>query len=332
MTRRVISAVSVLLAAIASGCGSPAFVVRLARPDQRLQESELRSLSDQGLFITEKVAIVDVDGLLMNRRQRALLGGGENPVSLFVEKLQAAENDDNVRAVVLRLNSPGGTVAATDIMYHALSDFRRRTKKPIVACMLDVAASGAYYLACGSEGIVAQPTTVTGSIGTMLQTVSFAGTMQKLGIKAEAIKSRDLKDLASPLHDLRPEERKVLQEIITQFYDQFVDVVLTGRAGLERRKLLQLADGRVFTAETAQQAGLIDRIGYPRDAVVWAKELAGLARAKVVIYRRPIGYKPTVYSSAGSGEITSLIDLELPDWLRSQGPQFLYLWQVGTGE
>jgi len=136
--------------------------------------------------------------------------------------------------------------------------------------------------------------------------------------------------MVSPLKDLRPEERKVLQELIMHFYGNFLDVVQRGRPNLTRNKLEQLADGRVYTAQEAQEVGLIDRIGYLSDAIRWAKELAGVTKIKVVIYHRPVGYKPNIYASAESFSTKpALINIDLPRWLRSEGPQFLYLWQVG---
>jgi len=310
------------------GCGADGVVIRHAPSRSGLQESLVQS--DAGWFISDKIAVIDVDGILRNRQESGLFSSGENPVSLFCEKLNKAACDNKVKAVVLRINSPGGTVAASDTMYHMLSEFRKKTHKPVVACMLGVAASGGYYLACGCDTIIAGPTTVTGSIGTMMQTVSFAGTMDKIGIKAEAIKSSDLKDLASPLHDLRPEERKVLQEIITHFYNQFLDVVLAGRKGLDRQGLLKLADGRVFTAKNAKEASLIDHIGYPDDAITIAKQLANLDRVEVVMYHRPMGHKSNIYASAEPTTAQALlVNIQLPIWLRQQGTQFLYLWYAG---
>ena len=314
------------LAVLAAGCSPPALLIRPVPNSQQLRETPLPHQSDAGWFMP-KIAVIDVDGVIMNNRQDGLLAPGENPVSLFLEKLHAAQSDKKVKAVVLRINSPGGTVAASDIMYHALADFRNKTNKPVIACLLDVAASGGYYLACGCDGIIAQPTTVTGSIGTIMQTVNFTGTMQKLGIKTDAIKSRDLKDIGSPLRDMSPEEREILQKIITDFYEQFLNVVLAGRKDIDRERLLQLADGRVFTADDAQKTKLIDRIGYPADAIAWAKKMAGIKRAKVVMYSRPVGYKPTIYATDAAMATGALINIELPPFLRAQGPQFLYLWQ-----
>jgi protease-4 len=320
-----------LLAFVGAGCGPSAFLIR-SGAEKKLKETEIER--DRGAFIVDKIAVIDVDGLMVNRQKRGLLRMRDNPVSLFVEKLDKARKDRKVRAVVLRLNSPGGTVGAADMMYHKLQEFKQKSNKPVVACMLDVAASGAYYLACGCDGIVAQPSSITGSIGTIVQTISFAGTMEKLGIKSVAIKSGRLKDLGSPMHDLREEEREVLQGIITQFYEQFVEVVDEGRKELKEEKVRGLADGRVFTAKEALEEGLIDRVGYPAEAIAWAKEMAAVERARVVVYHRPIGYKPNIYSSTvGSGDVVGpLINVELPDWLTAEGTQFLYLWQPGVSE
>jgi protease-4 len=311
---------------VLAGCGPSAFRIELVPVHQQLEETVIQR--DKGIFIPDKIAVIDVDGLLMNKRRRGFMREGDNPVSLFVEKLDKAASDRRVKAVVLRLNSPGGTVAASDVMYHSLREFKRKTGKPVVSCILGVGCSGAYYIACGSDGIIAQPGGVTGSIGTIIKTFSFAGTMEKIGVKAVAIKSGELKDLGSPLHDLREEEQKVLEGIINQFYEQFLTVVLKGRKEIEEQKLRSLADGRVFTAKEALQENLIDRIGYPEDGIEWAKEIAGVEKARVVIYHRPLGYKANVYGSSMSAEgVGALVNVELPDWLTSDGAQFLYLWQ-----
>ena len=312
---------------VLAGCGPTAFRIELVPTYKQLEETEIQR--DKGIFILDKIAVIDVDGLLINKCKRGWMREGDNPVSLFVEKLDKAAADRRVKAVVLRLNSPGGTVAASDIMYHSLREFKRKTGKPVVTCILGLGCSGAYYLACGSDGIVAQPGSVTGSIGTILQTFSFAGTMEKIGVKAVTIKSGELKDLGSPLHDLQAEERKVLEGIISQFFEQFLLVVQEGRKKIGEQKLRGLADGRVFTSEEALQEKLIDRIGYPADGIEWAKEIAGVEKARVVIYHRPLGHKANVYGTTMSddGLVGALINVELPDWLKSNGAQFLYLWQ-----
>jgi len=310
-----------------SGCGSRALHIELVPTNQSLTETLIQR--DAGLFVSDKIAVIDMDGLMINRRKSGLMRTGENPVSLLLEKLDKAAGDPGVKAVVLRLNSPGGTVAASDIMHHRLLEFKRRTRKPVVACVVGLGCSGAYYLACGCDGIMTQPSAVTGNIGTIFQTFSVAGTMKKIGIKAVTIKSGKLKDMASPLHDLSDDERQVLEGIIEDLYQQFLAVVAKGRPGLGEQKIRELADGRVFTAKQALAEGLIDRIGYLTDAIEWAKEMAGIDRAKVVIYHRPSSYKPNAYGSATANVegLGPLINIDLPDWLASGESQFLYLWQ-----
>lgn len=329
MVRRHIQLWLVLsvLMIVLTGCGQTAFQISLVRTHQGLKESRIQE--DRGLFVSDKIAIIDVDGVLVNKQKRGLIRTGENPVSLFIEKLDKAANDKSVKAVVLRLNSPGGTVTASDVMYHTLREFKRRTGKPVVTYVLGMGCSGAYYLACGSDGIVAQPTSVTGSIGTIFQTFSVAGTMEKIGMKAVAIKSGRMKDMASPLHDLGDEERQVLQGIIDDLYGQFLKVVEDGRKSIDTQKLKTLADGRVYTAEQALREGLIDRIGYLEDGIEWAKEKAGVQKAQVVIYHRASDYAPNAYglTMADADGFGSLVNIELPDWLNAGGPQFLYLWQ-----
>jgi protease-4 len=217
-------------------------------------------------------------------------------------------------------------------MHHSLREFKRKTHKPVIACVLSLGCSGAYYLACGCDGIMAQPSSVTGNIGTVFQTISVAGTMEKIGVKAVTIKSGELKDLASPLHDLSDDERRVLEGIIEDFSKQFLNVVREGRKTMSEQKLREVADGRVFTAEQALQQGLIDKVGYLADGIGWAKEIAGVHKAQVVIYHRPLGYAPNAYGVATSstGGMGPLINVELPDWLNSSGAQFLYLWQPGA--
>ncbi len=320
---------SSVLAILLAGCGPAAFQVELVPTSRELEETQVQR--DKGLFVFDKIAIIDVDGVMANRHKHGFMRAGENPVSLFIEKLDKAAADRSVKAVVLRLDSPGGTVAASDIMYHSLREFKRITGKPVVVCVLSLGCSGAYYLACGCDGIMAQPSSVTGNIGTVFQTFSVAGTMEKIGVKAVTIKSGELKDLASPLHDLSDEERKVLEGITKNFSEQFLSVVRDGRKSMGEQKLQELADGRVFTAEQALHEGLIDKIGYLSDGVEWAKEMAGVHKARVVIYHRPLSYTPNAYglTTSSAGGLGPLINVELPDWLTSSGPQFLYLWQPG---
>ena len=311
------------------GCANNALLIRPVSNQQQLKET--RIYRGPGLFVSDKIVIIDVDGIMANKSTAGLLQSGENPVSLFQEKLDKARSDKNVKAVIIRINSPGGTVVASDLMYHALQTFKESTELPVIACILDVGASGAYYLACACDTIIATPSSTVGSIGTILQTVNLSGIMFKLGVSTEAIKSGELKDMGTPFRGMKTEERKVLTDIIMHHYHTFVDVVHQNRQdrGLTREQILQLADGRVYTSDQVLKNKLIDRIGYPDDAIKLAQERAGVTSAHIVMYRRPVGYKPNYYASADYlNPPTSLINLEIPFWLRAEGPQFLYLWQV----
>ena len=316
-----------LLLLLAGGCQpSGGYKITPVPADRSLDESVVL---DEGGWVPPKVALIDLDGILINAKRGGLLTEGENPVSLTVEQLDQAAGDRQVKAVLLRLNSPGGSVGASDAIYQEVRGFRQRTGKPVVAMMMDVAASGAYYIACGCDEIVAQRTTITGSIGVVMQTFDVSGTMAKLGIHSDAIVSGPKKDAGSPLRPMTPEERRVFQDLVDTFYAQFLEVVRTGRpklAELDDAALRTIADGRVYHADKALELGLIDRIGTIREAVAAAKQRAQLDRVRVVSYHRPLGWKPNLYAAAPpAGPTINLLKVDWPAWLRP-APQFLYLW------
>jgi protease-4 len=276
-----------------------------------------------------KVVIIDVDGMLLNVRSSGLLGSGENPVSLFRERLDAAARDPRVKAVVLRLNSPGGAVTASDIMYRDLLEFRKKTGVPVVACMMDVAASGAYYLAMGCEKVYAHPTTVTGSIGVIMSLYNAAGLATKIGVSSNPIKSGPIKDLGNPLRDMTDLERAVLQDMVNRFYEQFVRIVATGRR-MPEEQVRVLADGRVYTGEHARELGLVDEVGYLEDAIRCAKALACIDDASVVAYDRGCGGRGSIYARLPSIPSTINVRLDVPGLTGGHGAAFMYLWEAGA--
>jgi len=324
---------AIILVAVSfvAGCGpGTGFLIRPVPVNEALVETTVST--DPGFFVTDKVALVDVSGLLFNTRGEGLFGPHDNPVSLFVEKIDKAEKDPLVKAVVLRINSPGGGVTASDLMYRRVAELKKERKIPVVAVIEDVGASGAYYLACGADAIVAAPTSVTGSIGVIVQTFSLSGTMAKLGIDAKAITSGPMKDMASPFKPLSADDQKVLQEIVAEFYGRFVDVVAAGRPKLKRDDLKKLADGRIYTGDQALAAGLVDSTGDVKAAVAEAKQRAGTKAVKVVMYDRPWGYKANVYSAAPLGGMqVNLLNVSVPGLMTWLEPQFLYLWTGGAG-
>ena len=312
----------------AGGCGPTAYKITPIPVDPELRE---RVITSGDGFAPPKIALIDVDGVLMNAPRWSLLGEGEHPVALLLEKLEKARRDSRVKALILRINSPGGTVTASDLMYEEVRRFRRETDKPVVAVFMDVAASGGYYIACAADEIIAHPTTVTGSIGVIMQTFNVAGTLAKIGVETEAIKSGPNKDAGSPFRKMKPGEREIFQGIIDELYDRFVSVVAAGRADLSPEQVRELADGRVYTARQALELGLIDRIGGLREAVAGLEERIGTQRARIVTYHRPLAWKPNIYAEQRQAPVNvTLIDLPLPRWLRRPGPTFLYLWQLGA--
>jgi len=313
-----------------AGCGPTSFVVTPVPAKQGLTEEVVLS---ESVWATRKIALVDVDGVLQNTRSASLLGiAGENPVSLLTEKLDKAARDPNVKAVVLRINSPGGGVTATDLMYAELGRFRQRTGKPIIAALLDVAASGGYYLACAADRIYALPTTVTGSIGVVMIAPEISGTMLKIGLRMNVIKSGAFKDMGSPFREMDEGERAVFQGLIDGMYERFLAVVGQARRNVPPERLRQLADGRVFLGPEAKECGLVDAIGTPHDAIIAAKQAAGIGglKVKVVQYGRPLAYRANIYShtDGATGQV-NLINVELPDWLTNPSPQLLYMWAPG---
>jgi protease-4 len=279
-----------------------------------------------------RVALIDVDGMILNAKLDGIFSSGENPVSIFRERLDEAAKDPRVKAVVLRINSPGGAVTASDIMYRDLCRFRDTTGKPVVACLMDVAASGGYYLAVGSDQIIAHPTTVTGSIGVIMSLFNVSGLCHLLGVNSEAIKSGPLKDIGNPVRPMSDEERALLQGMVDQFYGQFVHVVAKGRK-MPEDQVRHLADGRVFTGMEACKLGLVDRIGYLEDAFTVAMKLAGVSDAALVAYDRCNGYRGSIYAALPKLPTEMKIKLDIPGLPgngASSSAAFLYLWEPGA--
>ncbi|MBI9019179.1 MAG: signal peptide peptidase SppA [Phycisphaerae bacterium] len=314
------------------GCSLPdTFLIKTVSADLELKETTVGG--NRGWFVSDKIAIINIDGEIFNGTPGGgLLGGtGENPVSAFKEKLDKAAADSAVKAVVLRINSPGGSVTASDMMYNMLINFRQETGKPVVACMLDLAASGGYYIACGCDYIISGPTTITGSIGTIMQSFTIQGTMQMLGVKSVTIKSGNMKDAGSPFRDMQENEKEYLQTIIMNYYERFLGVVKAGRPKLSEDKIRLLADGRVYIGNQALKLGLVDALGYPEDAVRWAFNKAQLKKAKVIMYHRPFETPSSYYGTSmkaanPSASMVNVINVDLPRWMKGQTPGFMYLW------
>jgi protease-4 len=299
-----------LLLVVASGCGMPSFLVT---PVQNTSALEEQTVSPGEGFSPPKVAIIEVEGMISNLKTGGFMQPSENKVSRFAQEIEKAENDPAVKAVVLRVNSPGGTVTASDIMYQTVQRFKERTHKPVVASLQDLAASGAYYVSCSADKIVAHPTSVVGSIGVIFNTFNIEGTLAKIGAKADAIKSGPLKDMGSPFRELDPESRAVMQGIVDEYYKRFVGVVTSNRPIKDSGSLKMLTDGRVFSGARAVELGLADQTGLLQDAIELAKQMAHAPKARVVMYRRPYGYSGSIYAQGAiQAPQANVMELKIP--------------------
>ncbi|MFN4258610.1 MAG: S49 family peptidase [Gemmataceae bacterium] len=275
-----------------------------------------------------KVAVVDVDGLLMNTDMTGPSSLGDNPVSIFREKLDAIAADPCVRAVVLRINTPGGGVTASDIMWHELRRFKAQCGKPVVACLMDLGTGGGYYLATGADWIIAHPTTVTGGIGVILNLYNLQDAMGYFNIIGQPIKAGNLIDMGTPIAPLEAEAGRLLQAMADDFHQRFIRVVEQMRPQVQRDEASTF-DGRVFTAAQALERKLIDQIGYLDDAIQTAQQLAQVPDAAVVLFHRcnDPAYSPYAVSPNVPLQSAPLMPLSLPGLDRTRLPTFLYIWQ-----
>lgn len=276
----------------------------------------------------KKILLLDISGTISEQEKSGGLLGRSTPsmVSSLRESLQKAEKDRDIAGVILRINSPGGTVTASDIIHHDISEFKKRTKILVQACIMSTGTSGGYYIAAAADRITAHPTAITGSIGVIMMKFNVEGLMGKIGVEEQTVKSGDKKDIMSPFRKATPEEVKLGQEIIDQLYGRFLDVVMA-RPGnkLSRGELKKVADGRIYTAGQALQAGLIDKTGYLDDVISEMRKSIGDDRAKVVSYLRPGNYRGSIY--AGGAEKEWLAELIGSGADALSGGGFMYLWR-----
>jgi len=275
-----------------------------------------------------RVALIDVDGLILNQNLEGIMGSGENPVSAFREKLAETARDPAIAAVVLRINSPGGAVTACDIMADELDRFRAATRKPVVACLMDVGTAGGYYLALGSDRIVAHPTALTGGIGVIFNHFNLQDAMAQLNILPAPVKAGEKIDMGSVTQPLDPKTRELLQEMADNFRKRFADRVRQRRQSLTALDEKEYADGRIVTAPKALSFHLIDRLGYIHEAIQDAEQLAGLTDAEVVLYHRSGSPARSLYAIAPTPpHLNDTLPFSYPGLDRGKLPAFLYLWQ-----
>lgn len=305
-----------------SGC---VFITGDLNPfSRRPQPLEERVVAGSG---DKKVLLMDISGVITSEERGDTFGlrAEESTVARVEAELEHAADDEDVVAVVLRINSPGGTVTGSDIIYDRLMRFKAESGTPLLVQMMDVTASGGYYAALAGDEIIASPTTVTGSIGVIFTSVSLQGLLDKIGVQNQTVASGKMKDIGSPLRTMTPAERQVLESLVGDMQERFVGLVRTRRPNLTDQMNAQMVDGRVFSAQQALVGGLVDDIGYLDGTIERAKQRAGVREAKVIRYRRPEEYADSLYSRASFGPPQlNLLNVNLDALSRT--PNFLYLW------
>lgn len=276
-------------------------------------------------FERNRILLLDVDGFI-GPDSISLFGPAGTGVADVRQKLLMAEADHRIKAVLLRVNSPGGEAAASDMIHQEILRFRQRTGKPVVACLMGLATSGGYYVACAADRIVASPSTVTGSVGVIMQFMNAEGLYGKIGLRTEVIKSGEVKDIGSFSRAMTPEERAILQQINAALYARFQEVVRRGRAGMTDEQAAAIADGRIVSAAEALQLNMVDAVGYPDDALALARQMARVEGADLILYRAYPNYNTNIYAAGGTSQI---IEKGLDLLVKRASPSFLYLWSPG---
>lgn len=284
---------------------------------------------------SEKLLLIPIDGVISNRDEFSLLTEDPGMVENVVSQLKLAEEDDNIKAILLKIDSPGGTTTASDILYNEIMKFKTRTKKPVIVSMLDLAASGGYMVALPGDLITAHPTTVTGSVGVIFMRPQVSGLMNKIGLDMNVTKSGKNKDMGSPFRQSTDEENQLFQEVIDKLNNRFIYLVEKHRK-LTSKNVKEVKTARIFLAEDALKIGLIDKICYLEDAIEESKKIAKIPKSsRVVIYRRISYPNDNIYNTSTShygGKNFSLIDSGILDLMNSSQSGFYAIWPGSLGK
>jgi len=219
-----------------------------------------------------KIALIKIEGVILDSRE-------------IIEELKEYNSNESVKAILLRIDSPGGAVAPSQEIYEEVKKIRDEGKKKIVTSMGSVAASGGYYIASVSDKIVANPGSITGSIGVIMELANVSGLMKKVGVESVIIKSGKYKDIGSVFRTMTKEERDLLQGLMDDVHDQFIEAVAVGR-DIEKERLIPIADGRVFTGRQAKELGLVDEIGNMQDAIRIAADMVGIVGEPSILEKK----------------------------------------------
>ena len=335
MRQTVASFIAIICCLVLQGCIS----ISTVGMGRNRGHVALEMIEEPERFYTrDQVLMIPLSGMVRSGG-RATLVSEPGMLIALKDRLLAAEKNHRIKAVILRIDSPGGSVTASDLIHRELLAFKERTGMPIIAHLTDTAASGGIYLAMAADEVYALPTTVTGSIGVLVMMPQMHELGRKIGFDMEVVKSGAKKDAGSPWRPLSEAERANFQRLIDGFHQRFRQVIMASRKdkGMSEEQLASIADGRVFGSEEARKAGLIDGIMYSDEVMTRAKELAGLEDAGLVSYEYMNAYRGHIYAESprvdpllggrqGVGEI-NLFKLDFGELTRqSAGPEFLYLW------
>jgi protease-4 len=262
----------------------------------------------------KKIAVIRVQGIIDSAMARDI-----------IEQIEYAQNDHRVKAIIINVDSPGGTVSGSDQIHNAIVKYRNDYEKPVVGFMQNLAASGGYYISVATDEIVAEPTTITGSVGVIMGYLVLQDLLEgKLGIEPVVVKSGRRKDWPSSFR--KPTEEELLyyrEKVIDPAFNRFKQIVADGRKELSMEDVTRLADGSIFPAEEALEEKMVDELGYFNDAVTKAKELANLYDAQVVEYRRPFSF-----ASIFGAETNAIFKLDKNKLYELSTPQVMYLWSI----
>ncbi len=277
---------------------------------------------------SDKILLIHMYGMITDAPKERLLTHSQSMVERVMSRLKKAEKDGHIKAVLFEINSPGGTITASDLLYHEIASFKERTGKKIVVSMMDLGTSGAYYVSLPADLVTAHPTTITGSVGVLFLQPKVMGFLEKVGVSVDVKKFGQNKDMGTPFRNNTEEEQKFLQKSVDDMGERFIRLVQKHR-NPNQQALADISTARVFLADDALKLGLVDKICYLSDAIRESKKLAGLAEdARVVVYRRTEFSDDNYYNTsntASEGFNISLVNIELSE-LVGLKTGFYYLW------
>jgi protease-4 len=314
-----------LMLLLFTGCTAPKIRLFPSQADP-LKEFTLQGKADK------KILIIPIRGTISDAPREGIIRTRPSLVQEVVSQLRLAEDDEKIKALVLKVDSPGGSVTASDILFNEILTYKQRTGAKVVVAMMGVAASGGYYIALPADYILAHPTTLTGSVGVIFLRPKVTGLMAKVGVAVEVNKSGVNKDMGSPFRPATAEEKKIIQTMIDRLGIRFIDLMTKYRK-LDPAVAAQISTARIYLANEALELGLVDEVGYLEQAISRAKKLAKLPDdARVVVYRRTEYPDDNIYNTStryGGGDL-SVISVDLPDALNQFQTGFYYLWPAAA--